>query len=186
MALRNAPASRVLLAILGVAFVLSPLPAAAINVGEEAPDFTLIDVDGFPHSLSGYTEHPVLLFFVECDAAVAIGLAPQIETGFHQRFGSRGLYVLAIDAAGCRQDQLEQFRNVTGITYPLLANGGIVQDAYNESTGTLVLVDGEGIVRFVARQYDEPSLRDAVEATLREANSVKEETWGLIKNLYGR
>jgi peroxiredoxin len=176
------------LAAITIVFALGtlPSPAGAINVGDVAPTFTLYDLDNSPHSLSGYTGHPVLLFFLECDASVAISLAPLVESDLYRKFNSRGLYVLGVDGAGCSRDQLDQFRNTTGITYPVLQDGGIVREAYGEVTGTIVLIDGAGTVRFVARQYDEPSLSDAVEQTLREANTVLEETWGMIKDLYGR
>jgi peroxiredoxin len=185
MAFRNARALLALVFLASAAVGTLPQRAQAIGVGETAPNFTLMDLDGYPHSLNAYSSHPVLLFFMGCSEDIAISLAPLLETDFHRQFSSRGLYVLGIDALGCGQAELDHFRNTTGISFPLLTEGGMVQQAYGESIGTVVLVDGGGIVRYVGRQYDEPALRHAVEETLREANSTLEKTWGDIKDLYG-
>ena len=42
---------------------LAPAAVAKVNVGDPAPDFTLNDVDGVPHSLSDFVGKVILLNF---------------------------------------------------------------------------------------------------------------------------
>lgn len=60
---------------------------------------------------------------------------------------------------------------------------------YEVPTNSFVLVDSAGTVRYVAlgptsASYNESAMKTAVEDALREANSTKTSTWGLIKTLY--
>ena len=49
-------------------FLIVATPAfAQLPVGAIAPDFTLNDVNGVPHSLSDYPDHVVVLWFVGHD-----------------------------------------------------------------------------------------------------------------------
>ena len=49
---------------LAVLLALAAPAAAQLPVGAQAPDFTLQDTAGIPHTLSDYTDEVVVLFFV--------------------------------------------------------------------------------------------------------------------------
>jgi cytochrome oxidase Cu insertion factor (SCO1/SenC/PrrC family) len=50
--------------VFAVLLTLAPPAAAQLPVGADAPDFTLQDTQGVPHTLSDYTDQVVVLFFV--------------------------------------------------------------------------------------------------------------------------
>ncbi len=163
--------------------------AGAIDVGDRAPDFALRDLDGVTHSISGYASHPILLMFLECDRAVSSSIAPLVQTDLYDAFLGQGLVVLGLDCGGCDIDGVANFRDQTGVEFPLLREAASTQAAYDVEIDSFVLVDGSGVVRAIFRgpgvnAYDAPALRSAIEQILREANNTKAATWGMIKSLY--
>ncbi|MBM3287885.1 MAG: TlpA family protein disulfide reductase [Candidatus Eisenbacteria bacterium] len=161
----------------------------AIDVGEAAPYFSLTDLDYDQHSLTAYRSHPVLLFFLECDATASAVLAPLIQREVYDVFAGQGLVVLGLDARSCSRTGLENFRDQTGVDYPLLLDAGDVQSTYGISDDSFVLVDGGGVVRYVAEgpgtgSYNSTQMKVKIEELLRDANNVKVSTWGVIKSIY--
>ncbi len=176
---------------LGCAFFMgvAALPAAAIQVGEQAPNFTLYDLEGMPHQLSAFATHPVLLFFFGCNDDASRSIASQIQASIYDTYASRGLFLRGIECTGCGSSETSHFRTESGLQYPLLLHGEAVRDDYDVPVNSIVLVSGEGTVAYLGLgpgidAYDEPRLQSAVEEVLREANDVKTMTWGLIRNLY--
>ena len=171
--------------------LVTMLPDAgwAIGVGEPAPDFTLPDADGLTYTLSGYRSHPVLLVFLGCNEDVSRSIASDLQTGFHDVYSSRGLYMLALESTGAVRDELVAFRSAAGVQFPLLQGGGPTQGFYDVPINSLVLVDAAGLAAYVslgpdATALDAPALQSAVEEVLREANTTKTITWGLVRSLY--
>lgn len=175
------------IALLVLAFVA---PSAwAVGVGDIAPGFTLTDLDGTSHSLSAYRPHPVLLMFLECDAAASASLAPLVESEIYSVYAGQELMVLGLETRGCSLDALENFRNQTGVEFPILRNAESTLGSYGVTEDSFVLVDGTGIVRYLSlgpgtSSYDSGALRTAIEQLLRDANQSKTATWGAIKGLY--
>jgi cytochrome oxidase Cu insertion factor (SCO1/SenC/PrrC family) len=50
--------------VLAVLLALAPPAAAQLQVGADAPDFTLQDTQGVPYMLSNFENQVVVLFFV--------------------------------------------------------------------------------------------------------------------------
>ncbi len=172
-----------------LAAVVMAGPAAAIGVGETAPNFTLTDFEGSSASLSSYSSHPVLLVFLECDGQTSIALAPRIQDDIQSRFASQGLVILGIDTRGCTADALRGFKYQTGVTFSLLMNGSSVMSQYGVAEDSFVLIDGNGTVKYVSEgpgigSYDPSALETAIDNALRDAANTKAMTWGVIKNMY--
>lgn len=175
------------IALLALAFAVPG--AQAVGVGDLAPNFTLRDLDGTDHTLTSYRPHPVLLMFIECDASASASLAPLVESEIYEVYAGQELMVLALDSRGCSVDELENFRNQTGVEFPILREADSTLGSYGVPEDSFVLVDGGGIVRYVSlgpgtTAYDASELRAAIENLLRDANQTKTATWGVIKNLY--
>lgn len=170
-------------------FLLLPGFAMGIEVGEEAPDFALTDMEGHDHSLSGYSSQPVLLMFLSCGEGSSRAIAPLVQDDIYSVYSSQGLNVLGIDCQSSTMEQITHFRNETNVRFPLLMDGEVVQTAYDVPVSSFVLVDGGGTVRYVScgpggQAYDRQGLTSTVELILREVNSSKIATWGTIKGLY--
>jgi len=187
MILRSLLVAWMLSAMLGLAGFHTP--AKGVEVGDPAPAFSLSDVDGQSHSLTAYGSHPVLLMFFDYDDPASISTAPQVQSSFYGAYATRGLVVLGIETGGGSGEQVESFADATGVLFPLLLDGAATRAAYDVPTNSFVLVDNSATVQYVALgpgtdSYRESAMKAAVEAALREANTTKTSTWGLIKNLY--
>ena len=184
------PPSPVRIVLFGLLLAaLGATGSPAIEVGDTAPEFHLADLDGLVHSLSGYAPNPVLLHFLECDAQTSIALAPLVQSDIYEVYVPDGLRMLGIECSGGGHEQVGNFRNQTGVRFPLLLNGEAAREEYELEAPSFVLVGGGGTVRYVSAgagidAYDRGSLSNAIEESLRESNDTKEATWGLIKSLY--
>jgi peroxiredoxin len=177
------------LAAIALAGIVLPGIALAIEVGDDAPDFTLTDLQGTDHSLSYYPSRPVLLVFLSCTDGTSRAVAPLVQSDLRSAYPSEDLTVLGIDCLGGTVEQLSQFWHETGVDFPLLMDGGMVQAIYGVEVLSFVLIDGSGTVRYVSsgqggQAYDREAIGSMVELILSEANTSKQATWGLIKGLY--
>jgi peroxiredoxin len=163
--------------------------ARAIDVGDLAPNFTLRDLDGTDHTLSSYRPYPVLLMFIECDASASTSLAPLVESEIYAVYAGQELTVLGLDSRGCSLAELENFRNQTGVEFPLLRDADSTLGSYGVPEDSFVLIDGSGIVRYLSlgpgtASYNVSELSTAIDQLLRDANQTRTATWGVIKSLY--
>jgi peroxiredoxin len=133
-----------------------------IEPGQPAPDFTLSDQDGESVSLKGLRRRRVLLVFYPADfspvctdqLSVYQEVLPEIQAG--------GATLLGISVDGRWSHRA--FRDALRVDIPLLADfhpKGAVADAYGAylpdygtANRSLVLIDEEGIVRWV---HESPS-----------------------------
>lgn len=108
--------------------------------------------------------------------------------------------MLGIDMWNGSAQQVDAvFRKGTGTTYPLLLKGGEVARTYGLDRENYVLVDHEGVIRYVSdwrgglgRRFDEPAVRQAIEAALQaipapeppaaDGSAVSPATWGQAKS----
>jgi peroxiredoxin (alkyl hydroperoxide reductase subunit C) len=128
-----------------------------IEPGERAPDFTLRDQDGDPVSLADFRGRKVMLVFFPADfspvctdqLSIYQEVLPQIEEGGATLLG------ISVDNSWAHR----AFREQLGIGFPLLADfhpkgevarsyGAYIED-YGTSNRSLVLVDEEGVVKWV-------------------------------------
>jgi peroxiredoxin len=172
-----------------VVTVLFPAWGIALEVGDEAPNFTLTDLRNDDHTLTGYSSHPVLLMFLNCNGAASVSVARLVQSDFYDFYDSRGLRILGIECHGNDYDELTHFKNQTGVAFPLLLDGVETLATYELTVPSFVIVDGSGIVRYISEEpgsasYDRNAMSEVIDTILREVNAHKEATWGLIKSLY--
>ena len=90
--------------------------------GDPAPDFTLLDADGHPVSLSSYRGQRVIVYFYP--AAMTPGCTTE-ACDFRDNLA--GLNDAGIAVLGISPDQpakLARFRDKEGLTFPLLSDPG--------------------------------------------------------------
>lgn len=126
-----------------------------LATGQIAPDFTLQDPDGTPHSLSDYRGKVVLIDFwgVWCHwCKVAM---PEIQQ-LHREYADDGLVVLAVNCRDKSRDIPIGYMRAHGYDVTLLLEGESVASLYNVSGfPTFVLLDQRGAVVFRASGYGE-------------------------------
>src|SRR5271163_4755373 len=91
-----------------------------LEPGDPAPDFTLLDADGHPVSLSSYRGQGVIIYFYP--AAMTPGCTKQ-ACDFRDSLASlagAGLAVLGISPDSSAK--LAKFRDRDGLTFPLLSD----------------------------------------------------------------
>lgn len=177
-------------AVIGLALGLGT-PAAAVTVGDSAPDFNLSDTGGRNWSMSSLSGRVVVLYFLGHNAGVCLSSGPDVEDGLRSHFADRGVQVLGIDCWNGTADQARRFAEQTGAEYPILMNGSGCGSDYDLPYHSFVVVDGRGIVRLVrvgpdSSAFDLATIQATVEHLLGEASTTTTDTWGAIKAIYGR
>jgi len=136
-------------------------------VGEPAPDFTLYDLDGAPHTLSEAGGPVLLAFFAswcnQCPTEVL-----DLEQAYGRPYAEAGLHTWLVASRDTREAAAD-FAETLGLTMPvLLDEDGAVQDNWQVADPTIArfplhfLVDGDGIIRYYANAYDAAALGDAI------------------------
>jgi len=168
--------------------LLFPCLSQAVRVGDQAPDFALLDLDGVPHSLAEMPGKVVVLYFLGHNAAACREPALALQTSL-ARFENRGVRILGIECWNGSAEQTRQFRSQSGVSFPILLAGQAVAQTYDLAYNSYVVVDGKGFVRYVhagpdATAFSLSELERVVEASIEDAAAVTNATWGVIKALY--
>ncbi|KPL02809.1 MAG: peroxiredoxin [candidate division Zixibacteria bacterium SM23_73_2] len=138
-----------------------------INVGEKAPDFTLKGHDDKDYKLSDFKGKTILLAFYPADFSPTCSQEHACFVNDLKRFESvkAQVFGISVDNLWSHKAFVEKLK----ISYPLLSDfhpKGKVASLYGlylEDMGitnrATVIIDGEGIVRYV-KVYDIPTVRD--------------------------
>jgi len=89
-----------------------------IKVGDQAPGFSVTDLDGNIISLSDYQGSPVVLRFFLLDCKYCRADTP-IFNDYYSRFYEKGLRVLYIDTLATDARELRGFKKELAITFPV-------------------------------------------------------------------
>ncbi len=142
-----------------------------IEPGTPAPDFSLLDQDGNPVSLSDFEGRKLVLVFYPLDFSPGCTNQLSIYQEVVGEIEARGasLVGVSVDSVFCHR----AFRDHLNLTIPLLADfhpkGEMSRayGAYREERGatnrSLVLVDGDGVVGW---SYASPSTKEIPGANL--------------------
>jgi peroxiredoxin len=119
----------------------------APRVGEPAPDFRLLALDGQPVELGALRGHPVWLTFWATWCPPCRTEAPDIQAAF-ETYRDQGLVVVAVDV-GEGPGTVRDYVNRIGLTFTVAGDPGTeVAAAYRVSgLPTHIFIDADGIVR---------------------------------------
>jgi hypothetical protein len=76
-----------------------------------------------------------------------------MENGVHQYYAGQPVVTLGLDTYNGSAAAVESFRGATGVTFPLLLQGGGYA-GQNSANFRKVVIDADGIVRYVSGQYE--------------------------------
>ncbi len=128
-----------------------PLPGS-LGVGQRAPDFTLLDLQGNPTRLADFQGRPVIINFWATWCAPCRIEMPELQDAF-ERYAGDGLVILALN----REEELETVRQYfdddLGLTFTaLLDRKAEVADSYGVfNMPTTFFVSGAGEITAVHR-----------------------------------
>ncbi|KIY21617.1 MULTISPECIES: thiol-disulfide oxidoreductase ResA [Mesobacillus] len=134
-----------------------------IVVGEPAPDFVLVDMEGNKHRLSEYKGQGVFLNFWATWCKPCEREMPYIENQY-QQFKDQGVQVLAIDS-GETDLVVNRFIDRKGLNFPVMIDDGAVQSTYGINPLPITfLIDKEGnVVRIHTGELTEETVRAFME-----------------------
>ena len=119
-----------------------------VAVGEQAPDFALLDRGGEEYRLAGaLAAGPLVLAFFKADCAACTLAFPYLER-LHLAYAGDRFRVWGISQHPARA--ADWFAKNTGVTFPLLIDGeGLpVSNAYDPpATPTMFLIDPHGTIQ---------------------------------------
>ncbi|MGE3798270.1 MAG: peroxiredoxin family protein [Thermomicrobiales bacterium] len=144
------------------------------KIGEEAPDFTTVSLDGQIVSLSDFRGQPVWINFWGAWCAPCRAEMPDIQAAWEE-LEPQGLILLAV-SLGDRPSEAASFANKVGATFPILVDPDrtLTREPYPiYNFPTHIFVDEDGIVRnIVLSEMSTDQAIAAAEAILPQTASI--------------
>jgi peroxiredoxin len=143
----------------------------AVDVDDQAPDFTLPLLDGGNLRLQEQRGQVVLVNFWASWCGPCRQEMPLLER-MHQRYQDAGFVVLGVNVEG-EERPARGLVQQTGVTFPILIDKGQqVSELYDVSAmPSSVVLDRNGVVRYVHLGYvpgDEAKYLDVIQRLIRE------------------
>lgn len=143
-----------------------------------APNFTLTSVDGTEFSLTDAKGKVVYLFFYGAGCPHCRTNGPVTETRINQEFRDNPNFMaLGLDTWNQSTSDNISFRNITGITYPLLLNARqTLVDYYGSSSAfdRSVVIDQDGIIVYQGNGFvntDTDAVLNAIQTELNQTGN---------------
>lgn len=158
----------VVLAILLAAVIFaitSKKTEKVLEIGDMAPDFEVVDLEGNKHRLSDYKGEGVFLNFWGSWCGPCKTEMPFMENQ-SKEFADKGVHILALNIKDTRL-KAETFRDQYKLTFPIAQDKDeSIRRAYNViPLPTTVLIDPDGvIVDIITTGIDENQIRQAMES----------------------
>ncbi len=156
IARNRARSGRVVLILLAVALLgllavqaCTPSSASAVSVGEPAPDFTLVDLDGNQVSLSDFRGKTVFVNFWTQWCPPCRAEMPEMEA-FYQEYKDKGVVVIGVDIKETREEVL-QYVQEGGYSWTFVLDtiGDVTANYEVTAIPTSFFIDREGIIQAV-------------------------------------
>ncbi len=127
----------------------------AVGVGDQAPDFTLTDTNGNSHTLSNYLGKVVVISFFGYSCPLCIAAIPEMEQFYQTNYVSdTNTVFIGIDHWNGTQAQVVNlFQAQTGVTFPILLNGGSTASAYVADRNYWI-IDTQGFVAYISAPHE--------------------------------
>jgi len=140
-----------------------------LQVGDTAPDFSLIDMKGEKHQLSDYRGQGVFLNFWGTWCKPCEREFPLMDKQY-QKVKDQGLQILAVNI-GESDFAVQKFIDRLGLTFPVLIdNNKSVMETYNiNPLPTTFLINPEGkIEKIITGEMSEESINQYIEQIMPE------------------
>lgn len=123
--------------------------ATAQDVGQTAPDFTLLTLENSNYKLSANRGKVILAFMVGHSCPYCIASAPDIKAELQNMFGSNSNFqFIVIDTWDGNSSAVNGFKNNTGLDAIYLQNGKSVATQWSITYDRLVVIDSQGKMVF--------------------------------------
>lgn len=137
-----------------------------LPVGDMAPDWQLLDVNGKAHSLSEYRGRVVVMDFWATWCGPCAQVMPRMQK-LHEKFADKGVVVLGLNSWE-KSDPVTLMKKKQ-FTYELLLKGEGIADAYKITTLPVIYIIGhDGRVIYCHEGVDDKNLVSLIEKYIRE------------------
>lgn len=144
-----------------------------LEIGTNAPEFTLKSLNGDDLSLSQFTNKVVVLFFFGNNCPSCKAVAPNVQSMLVTPFASSTDYaVLGLDQWNGNAASVEAFKSATNVTFPLLLNASGVAAEYNTTFDRIVVIDKAGNIAFSGAQSAASDIAAAKSKVMELINPV--------------
>ena len=131
---------------------------------EKAPTFTIETLDDLQIQSSQFEGINYVIFFFGygCPPCKAVG--PDIESELHQKFKDNPKFaIIGADQWEGNDAGVEDFQDITGITFPLGKKGADMARAFKTTYDRLVVVDDEGFIVYRGNSIAANNLNEVVD-----------------------
>ena len=142
----------------------------ALEVGDQAPDFSLKSVDNEIYTLSHFQGNVIYLYWFGYACPTCLTVAP-IAQNIADEFGNHDDFMaLGIDHWDGNRSQVVSFKASTGIEFPLLMNGSTVREEYPfDAIDYSIVIDREGVIRYYDSGVEGDTIRTVISQLLSPA-----------------
>jgi peroxiredoxin len=161
----------IILALTAMCIVSCSNEEKAVKIGDNAPEFTVRDLDGNEISLADYSGSPVILRFFLTDCKFCRADTP-IFNRYFSRYESQGLKIFYLDSLDIDRKILAAFRQELAIPFPVvLDTGGNVAKSYHVRAmpQTILLSSEHKIIAAILGGVSEEELNRALAPYIRLA-----------------
>jgi peroxiredoxin len=119
--------------------------AQTARVGQDAPDFTLLDCNGKKHALSAYKEKIVVLEWINQQCPYSVAAVPVIKE-LRKKFAGNDVVWLGVESTHWRKpEENVQYAKDKGLDFPILMdNDGAVGRKYVAKTTPHIYIINKG------------------------------------------
>lgn len=129
--------------------IFSAPTLCAQNVGAAGPEFALTGLDGGTYRLSELRGKVVYIFLFGAECSFCRQSAPATQRDIVNTHKNNPKFVaIGIDTWNRSATAVTTFRAQTGVSYPLLLQGGSVANAYSTTYDRNLVIDDAGVLRY--------------------------------------
>ncbi len=138
-----------------VFFCFTTAPQASPDLGVKFPAFKLQGLDSQFYGTEGAEGKISILYFLGYNCAPCVGAGPYLESEMWATIKQMpNVQMMGLDVWNGTIPQLNQYKSITGVTFPLLKQAGLNRNYAGAGLSDMVLVDQEGYVRLVVNGED--------------------------------
>jgi len=149
MAGRSMMARTVLVALVALTMTLSMCLTTGLEEGEDAPDFSINDVEGISHSLDDYSGKVLVIEFFATWCTYCTDQLPEMMD-VRDKYKESEVSILMVDNDDREsKDKVADYRVKYDIPWPVAHQGGsMAQEYLVDAIPTTVVIDQEGQVQY--------------------------------------
>jgi peroxiredoxin len=153
---------RLSISMVSLVLISSAAFSQTYKVGDPAPFFSLARAGGGTLALSDFRGQIVFLNFIGYACPYCIDEAPEVEANIWQAFKDKGVQVVALDTWDGSEASVLAFSANTKTTFPVALKAGSYARLWNFQQNSFAIIDGDGVVQYIAPLSTPYSSRYAV------------------------